>query len=149
MNSINFIKNYFTKRNTAIKYKKYVSAIIELISKINSMGNARIIKPSEFQINEMVQLCTKLKTSLINDSEILNVVTADEKRILSNLAITNLSECKTIASVSFNVTLRLQKEKTPNGFLPLVCGMNLKEILFLTTLFVALIYLFKFFHVLS
>lgn len=128
---------YFNNRKKANGYSKFIELSGNLVSKVNCMGNAKIIKPSEFQIDEMIKQCIRLKNSLINeatkkDSELSSILAPEELDLLGKSDITSLSECKTIASLCLNISLRLQREKTPKGYLPIFSSMNFREIIGLT-----------------
>ncbi|APQ98193.1 hypothetical protein [Clostridium botulinum] len=56
MNIKKSIRNYFIKRKKANKYDKEVQACIQLVRKIDKMGNAKILKPTEFEIDEVIKV---------------------------------------------------------------------------------------------
>ncbi|WP_243157542.1 hypothetical protein [Clostridium sporogenes] len=56
MNIKKSIRNYFIKRKKANKYDKEVQACIQLVRKIDKMGNSKILKPTEFEIDEVIKV---------------------------------------------------------------------------------------------
>ncbi|BAO05178.1 MULTISPECIES: hypothetical protein [Clostridium] len=143
MNIKQSIINYFIKRKKANKYDKEVQACIKLVIKIDKMGNSKILKPSEFEIDEVIKVSRNLKNYILNeftkeDSDIKDIITNEKYNSLKNLDINTLSDCKVIASECLNIALLLQREKTPKGFFPLMGGLNTGEALFLSLLAVVI-----------
>lgn len=143
MNIKQSIINYFIKRKKANKYDKEVQACIKLVIKIDKMGNSKILKPSEFEIDEVIKVSRNLKNYILNeftkeDSDIKDIITNEKYNSLKNLDINTLSDCKVIALECLNIALLLQREKTPKGFFPLMGGLNTGEVLFLSLLAVVI-----------
>ncbi|MBD5645585.1 hypothetical protein HYH96_17080 [Clostridium botulinum] len=143
MNVKQSIINYFIKRKKANKYYKEVQSCIKLVIKIDKMGNSKIFKPSEFEIDEVIKVSKNLKNYILNEftkegSDIKDIITNEKYNSLKNLGISTLSDCKVIALECLNIALLLQKAKTPKGFFPLMCSFNTREVLFLSLLVVVI-----------
>ncbi|WP_236893420.1 hypothetical protein [Clostridium botulinum] len=74
------------------------------------------MKPSEFEIDEVIKVSRNLKSYILNEStkensDIKDIITNEKYNSLKNLDISTLSDCKVIASECLNIALLLQKEK--------------------------------------
>ncbi|WP_242844688.1 hypothetical protein [Clostridium botulinum] len=127
MNIKQSIINYFIKRKKANKYDKEVQACMHLILKIDKMGTSKILKPTEFEIDEVIKVSKNLKNYILNEftkegSDIKDIITNEKYNSLKNLDINTLSDSKVIALECLNIALLLQREKTPKWFFPVIWG---------------------------
>lgn len=115
MNFKEKIKKYLYKREQGILYGRITIMGEMLTREIDKMGNAHILKPSEYQIDEMIAKCNTYQAGLISYIDELaanniNIVSDQEYAEIKNLQIKKLSDCKKIANYYYNIGKELQRK---------------------------------------
>lgn len=131
------LKKYLRKRNEAFRISNIIDTGYSLIHTTDSMGNKKIIKPSEYEIDGFMDSCLKSKEELI---EIIsrynsdNIIPVEYVNQINDLKINKLKDCKRLGELYITIGKLIKSYVSYNMLLtPLVTvfRLNLLEGLFI------------------
>lgn len=128
---------YFIKRNEAFQISNIIDTGYSLIHTTDSMGNKKIIKPSEYEIDGFIDSCIKSKQELIkiisqynND----NIIPVEYVNQINDLKINKLKDCKRLGEFYITIGKLIKSYVSYNMLLAplgIVFRLNLLEGLFI------------------
>lgn len=129
--SIQFLKEYLKKRKKARFFEKLIELGRNGESKIDSMINARLLKPSELQMDEAIQDANKLHQkvlTLLQDKEISILLDDNKVNIdyIKNLKFEKMTQCKSIYSICSEIGIFGQRKL--GGLFLMAGGFTIVEI---------------------
>lgn len=146
---VQFLKEYFKKRKKASFFEKLIELGRNGENKIDSIINARLLKPSELQMDEAIQNANELHQkvlTLIQDKEVS--ILLDDNRVnvdyIKNLKFEKVTQCKYIYSVCSEIGI-LGQRKLGSLFL-MAGGFTVVEIFFGAILIGVLLEVIKIIH---
>lgn len=127
---INFLNDYLRKRKSAKFYGNLIDFGYKREHIINKMINARIIKPSELQIEEELKEANDIHNyilKLLEDKEIAFLLEENKINIdnIRNLKFDKITECNAIYTVCSQIGMLGQKKLS--GFYLMVGGFTVVE----------------------
>lgn len=124
------LNQYLIKRKQAIEINKLLTAGALITAEVKKMVTAKIFKPSEFEIQDLLRRCKTLRNALIYYVNALNCgdyVNVDD---ISNLELNTLIDCSVFSARCFKICLLLQRRYTSFIYMPLAGNFLLVEAFF-------------------
>lgn len=129
--STKLLKEYLKKRKLAKFYEKLIQICYNREHKIDKMINARILKPSDLQIEESIEDAKEFRKrvlKLLEDKEIISLLEKDKVDVefIRNLELEKIIECKNIYTICSEIGMLGQKKL--GGFYLIVGGFTVAEV---------------------
>lgn len=139
----NIIRKYLIRRKEAQDISSILDTGVLIIQTADKMGNKKILKPSEYEIDEFKDKCLKLKEALM---EVLdkfdnnNIIAVELTHQIKGLKIDKIKDCRRLGELCFKTGKLIKKQTrfnillTPIGYtfrLNILEGTFVSIILFL------------------
>lgn len=121
----NIIRKYLIRRKEAQDISSILDTGVLIIQTADKMGNKKILKPSEYKIDEFKDKCLKLKEALmevLNKYDNSNIIPVELTNQIKGLKIDKIKDCRRLGELYFNTGKLIKKQArfnillTPIGY---------------------------------
>lgn len=121
---------YLLKRNEILKEEKTITTLFNVEKELYRMLNARVFKPSEIEIRDIIKTCNELKKKLL-----IQLEGSQESNYIKEMSLDSISSCYHFVEKAAKILISTRKCNHPWYMAPIASTLTLGE----TLIYIAII----------